>query len=505
MKDTEPIIFTSEKQMADEGCHGGDTVGQPDSMSGVGEPAEPFDELSGKPSGKRGRNKGDNLRELAEMSIGKLLWRYSLPAVVGMLVMQLYNVVDRIFIGQIIGPEAIAGLAITFPVTNIATALGVLIGAGASARVSIFLGRDDYPTARRVLGNSLVLTLVIGVCYIGMFAIFIDQVLELFGANEVTLPYARDFMLFLLPGLMLTNLTYSFNNVMRASGFPVKAMITMFIGAAMNIILDPIFIYVFRWGIKGAAIATDISMAVCMVFVMWHFFREKNGPVVFRRGIYSLDRRIIWGIVGIGAAPFIINVASCAINILINRSLLSYGGVEAIAASGIFVTYTAMVCCIMLGICQGMQPIVGFNYGHRSPGRVVRTFWYAVGAASVVSVAGWCGGMVIPDLIARAFVNNDSLVDFTAHALSRGMLCFWVVGFQIVATTYFQSIGKIGLSIFLSLTRQVIFFIPLLLILPRWFGLEGVWSSFFVSDICATLVTVVMIAVSLPRLRAKMG
>ena len=444
----------------------------------------------------------ENLRELSSMPIGRLLWKYSLPAVVGMLVMQLYNIVDRIFIGQVIGPEAIAGLAITFPVMNIATALGVLVGAGASARVSIHLGQRDYEGAARVLGTSLTLTLGIGVIYIGAFALGMDTVLRWFGANEVTLPYARDFMLYILPGLMLTNLTVSFNNIMRASGYPVKAMVTMFIGAGLNIILAPLFIYVFRWGIKGAAIATDIAMAVCMVFVMAHFFKSAHGPVTFRRGIFGIDWKIIWNIIGIGAAPCIVNVASCLINIVINRSLLQYGGVEAIAASGIFVTYAAMLCCIILGICQGMQPIAGFNYGHGAPERVLSVYRLAVIAGTVVSAIGWAGARFCPEIIARAFVADQALVEFTGHALSTGMMVFFVVGFQIVSTTYFQSIGKVGLSIFLSLTRQVIFFIPLLLWLPGRMGLDGVWSTFCISDLLATVVTALLMLYAIPRLRS---
>lgn len=446
-------------------------------------------------------NDAERLEQLQHKPIGRLLWQYSLPAVVGMLVMQLYNIVDRIFIGQVVGPEAIAGLAITFPVMNIATALGTLVGAGAAARVSLFLGASQEHKAQRILGNALVLTLVIGTIYIGLFAWKMDEVLCLFGANEVTLPYARDFMMYILPGLMLTNLTFSFNNVMRASGFPVKAMVTMFIGAGLNILLAPTFIYVLDAGIKGAAIATDIAMAISMVFVMQHFCRKSNGPVTFRPGIYRLDFPLIWGMVGIGAAPFVVNVGACLINIFINRALLDYGGVAAIAASGIFVTYTSMLCCIILGICQGMQPIVGFNYGCKRYNRVERTFWLAVCAATTVSFVGWLAGLTIPHLIARAFVSDQSLVEFTAKALSTAMLCFWMVGFQIVATTYFQSIGKIGLSIFLSLTRQILFFLPLLYILPHFFGLNGVWSTFYSSDICATVVTIILIAHAFRRLR----
>lgn len=443
----------------------------------------------------------ENLRELSTMPVGRLLWKYSLPAVTGMVVMQLYNIVDRIFIGQVIGPEAIAGLAITFPVMNIATALGVLVGAGASARVSIHLGRRDYDAAAQVLGNSLVLTLVIGALYIGAFALGMDTVLRWFGANDVTLPYARDFMMYILPGLMLTNLTFSFNNIMRASGYPIRAMVTMFIGAGVNILLAPIFIYVFRWGIKGAAIATDIAMAIGMVFVMYHFFRPGNGPVTFRRGIYRLSGKVVWGIIGIGAAPSIVNVATCLINIVINRSLLQYGGVEAIAASGIFVTFSAVMVSIILGICQGMQPIAGYNFGHNRPDRVLGVYKIAVVASTAVSFAGWAAAQLCPHLIARAFVTDAALIEYTSHALRTGMMVFAVVGFQIVSTTYFQSIGQIGLSIFLSLTRQVIFFIPLLLWLPGRMGLDGVWSTYYISDVFATITTALIMAYALPRLR----
>lgn len=440
------------------------------------------------------------LRELAEMPVGRLLWKYSLPTVVGMLVVQLYNIVDRIVIGQVVGAKAIAGLTITFPVMNIATALGVLVGAGASARISLFLGAGDEGSARKVLGNSLTLTLGIGLIYIGVFAVFMSPILRLFGADDDTLPYARDFMMFILPGLMMTNLTFSFNNMMRASGYPIKAMVTMFVGCGLNILLAPLFVWFFGLGIKGAAVATDISMTVSMIFVMEHFLRKSHQPVIFTAGTYRPDMRLIWGIVGIGAAPFIVNVASCAINIFINNSLKVFGGYEAIAAAGIFVTYTAMLCCITVGVCQGMQPIVGFNYGDGRPDRVRRTVWLAIGAGSAVTFLGWLGGMTMPYAIARLFVSDPATIKVAEHALSTAMLCFWMVGSQIVATTYFQSIGKIGVSIFLSLIRQAIFFLPLLMILPRMFGLNGIWYTFPTSDVLSTIVTFSLLLPSLRRL-----
>lgn len=440
------------------------------------------------------------LQELATEPVGRLLLRYSVPAVVGIVVMQLYNIVDRIFIGQVVGTDAIAGLAITFPVANISTALGVLIGAGASARVSIMLGNKDEESALRVTGNALVLTLAIGAVYIGLLYAFLDDLLYLFGATAANLPYARDMMLYVLPGMFLTNIAFSFNNIMRASGFPTRAMVTMFIGAGVNVVLDPIFIYVLDWGIKGAALATDIAMAVSAVFVMWHFISGK-GVVRFKRGIYRLDRRIIMGIVGIGAAPSIVNLAGCLINILINNTLNRYGGSDAIASAGVFVTVTSFVVAFIIGLCQGMQPIVGYNYGAGYYGRLKRAFMLAMGVATAVSVVGWGLGMLIPAEITRAFLTDEAMVASTAGYLMISMSMFWMVGVQIVSTTFFQSIGKVGKSIFLSMTRQVLFLIPALLILPGIYGLEGIWMCFPASDIAAFAVTIVMVVWQLRRLR----
>lgn len=431
------------------------------------------------------------LDELATEPVGRLLWRYSLPAVVGMLVMSLYNVIDRIFIGQGVGAEAITGLAITFPVMNVASALGVLIGAGASARISIMLGANDHRGARLVLGNSLTLIMVIAVTYLTVFAIFLDDILVAFGASEASLPYAHDFMSYLLPGMLMMNLSFSFNNIMRASGYPVRAMVTMFIGAGCNVVLAPIFIFVLGWGIKGAAIATDISMTVSMLFVMGHFMMP-GSTLHFTRGIFRLRRKIVIGIVGIGAAPSLVNFASCFINVIINKSLYHYGGDTAIGAAGIFTTYTSLLCMVIVGICQGMQPIIGYNYGAGQLHRLRRTYWLAVAVATVIVSSGAAFGLSFPSVIARAFTVDAGLIAATDRALSLSMLAFFFVGFQIVSTTFFQSIGQAGKSIFLSLTRQVLFLIPLLLLLPRCLLLDGVWLSFPASDIIATIVTASM-------------
>lgn len=443
----------------------------------------------------------DNLTRLATGNLARLLWDYSLPAVVGMLVMSLYNVVDRIFIGQGVGVEAIAGLAITFPVMNVSSALGVLVGSGASARVSILLGAGDHAGAQRVLGNALTLILVNATAYLSVFAIFLDDILTAFGASAASLPYARDFMMWIMPGMLVMNVSFSFNNVMRSSGYPMKAMITMFIGAGVNLVLAPIFIFVLGMGIKGAAIATDIAMTISGIFVMSHFIRP-GSTLRFTRGIYRLHWRTVIGIAGIGAAPCVVNLAGSVINVIINRALYHHGSDAAVAAVGIFSTYTSLLVMVVVGICQGMQPIIGYNYGARLTHRLKKVFWLAVLWASAVCSGGCAFGLLWPDLIAKAFTVDPTLISVTSKAFSISLLAFWAVGFQVVSTTFFQSIGNASKSIFLSLTRQVIFLIPLLLWLPRIWSLDGVWASFPLSDLCSTAVTAAMVLWQLRRISA---
>ncbi|MCH5326771.1 MAG: MATE family efflux transporter [Duncaniella sp.] len=441
------------------------------------------------------------LNELATADVGRLLWRYSLPAIVGMLVNALYNIVDRIFIGQGVGPEAIAGLAITFPVMNLSAALGVLIGAGGSARISILLGAKNYEGASHTLGNALVVLTCIIIAYLSCFAIFIDDILTAFGASDVTLPYARDFMLYILPGMLMTNFAFTFNNFMRVSGYPVKAMITMFIGAGINVVLAPLFIFKFGWGIKGAAIATDIAMTISAIFVMAHFLNS-DSVLRFRRkmSMYLPSVRVIWPIIATGAAPSLVNAAACFINVNINKSLYAHGGDIAVGAAGIFTSYTSLMTMVVIGLCQGMQPIIGYNYGAGLFHRLKRTYWLTVGAATAIVVTGQIVGLAIPGYIASAFTTDASLIRETVRCLSISMLCFGVVGFQVVSTTLFQSLGRAGASVFLSLSRQVIFLIPLLLYLPGQYGLDGIWASFPLSDLMATVVTSIMVAILLTNI-----
>lgn len=432
------------------------------------------------------------IAELASRPVGRLLWKYSLPAVVGMLVMALYNVVDRVFIGQVVGPEAIAGLALTFPLMNITTAIGVLVGVGASTRISIQLGRGDTPAAEHILGNAATLTIINGSLYILAFALLMEPMLRLFGASDVTLPYAYSYMMWVLPGLLLTNIAFGLNNVLRASGYPKDSMLTMIIGAVVNVALDAVFVLWLDWGMTGAAIATDIAMAVSAWFVVHHLLR-RNKVVTFRRGTYGLRWPIVASIISIGAAPSIINVASCFVNALINRSLLALGGDIAIGAAGVFVTVTSLVVTIVLGITMGLQPIVGYNYGAARYDRLRRVFFQACGAATVVCILGWGAGMCFPALIGRAFTTDPTLIQSTVVCLRHAMWAFPIVGIPIMATTLFQSIGAPGRAMLLSLTRQVIFLIPLMIWLPGRLGIEGVWLSFPLSDLLAVLTTILLL------------
>lgn len=432
------------------------------------------------------------LQDLAHRPVGRLLWEYSLPAVVGMLVMALYNIVDRVFIGQVVGPQAIAGMTITFPLMNITTAVGVLVGVGAATRISIMMGRRDKGAAERILGNAVTLTFINGGAYMLVFFVWLDPILHAFGTGDLTLPYARSYMLWVLPGLLLTNIAFGLNNVLRATGYPTKAMYTMIIGAVVNVILDAILVLGFDMGMAGAAIATDIAMSASAWFVIAHFFKP-NVNLAFRRGTFRLDRRVVGAIMSIGASPFVVNVASCMINVLINRSLAGHGGDMAIGAAGIFVTVTSLAVTIVLGVTMGLQAVIGYNYGAGLYHRLRRAFWLATGVGTIVCTIGALGGLIFPQYLARAFTSDEFLIATTVTCLRHALWAFPVVGFQIISTCLFQSVGMPARAMILSLSRQVLFLIPLMLWLPNVYGVEGVWLSFPLSDILATIVSLVMV------------
>lgn len=431
----------------------------------------------------------DRLKELSSGKIWRLLLKYSLPAVVGTVVMSIYNIIDSIVIGHAIDdPNVVSGIAVTFPVMNLATALGMLIGAGSATRVSIVMGQGNKRMAEIILGNSVQLTVIIGILYVSVFAIFITPILKMFGASEYSLPYAREFMLWILPGLVLMNLTFSYNNVMRATGYPGRAMYTNMIGAGLNVILAPLFLFGFKWGIKGAAIATDLSMLVTAFFVMSHFFK-KESTLHFVRGTFKFNWQVIKAILYIGMAPFLINVAGSAINAIVNNSLVHYGGDNAIASVVVFNRFVTIFVMIVIGICQGMQPILGYNYGSCKYDRLFATLRLAITCGVIVTAAGSLLGAFNPRLIASMFMQDPAQIECAINCLQITTLTFWMVGFQIIGTNFFQSLGMAGKAVFLSLTRQVIFMIPLLFILPPYLGLDGVWACYPICDLVAAIVT----------------
>ena len=443
------------------------------------------------------------LQELGNTVIWRLLLKYSLPAVVGTVVMAIYNIIDSIVIGHAIAdPNVVSGIAVTFPVMNLGTALGMLIGAGAATRVSIVMGQDNRRQAEVILGNSVQLTVIIGIIYISLFAIFITPILQIFGASPNSLPYAKEFMLWILPGMVLMNLTFSYNNIMRATGYPGKAMYTNLIGAGLNALLAPLFLFGFKMGIKGAAIATDISMLVTAFFVMSHFFK-KDTTLHFVRGTFKLDWKVIRSILYIGMAPFLINVAGSAINAIVNNSLLHYGGDDAIASVVVFNRFVTIFVMVVIGICQGMQPILGYNYGSGRHDRLFSTLRLAIICGVCVTSIGSLLGAFNPRLIASMFMQDQAQIDCAINCLRITTISFWMVGFQIVGTNFFQSLGMAGKAVFLSLTRQIIFMIPMLLILPPYFGLDGVWGCYPICDFAASVVTAIMLTVQIHKIRCQ--
>lgn len=421
-------------------------------------------------------------------NVKQLLWQYALPAIIATTATSFYNIIDRIFIGQGVGPLAISGLALTFPIMNLGTALGTLVGAGSSAIISIRMGEKRREEAIQTLGNAFVLNVIIGILFSVLALCFLDPLLYLFGASDATLPYARDFMRVILLGNVITHLFFGLNNIIRASGYPTKAMISLLLTIGINIILAPLFIFVFHWGIKGAATATVISQSAGLVWVVSHFLSRK--PYVhFTRQCFRLSGRIIGSIFSIGVAPFLIHCCACLIAILMNRQLGTYGGDMAIGAFGIINSIISLLIMIMFGFTQGMQPIVGYNWGAKQHDRAIEAFKLTIYYATAVSVIGFIAAECFPGFIARWFTDSQELIDITTKGMRIYVICLSLVGFQVVTTNFFQSIGKAGISIFLSMTRQLLFLTPLLLLFPPLFGLDGVWFATPAADLIAALVT----------------
>ena len=440
--------------------------------------------------------------KLGTEKIGKLIWNYSLPAIVGTVVMSLYNIIDRIFIGQGVGPLAISGLALTFPFMILLMAFGMLIGAGSAARISITLGENNREKAEKILANAFTLTLIVSGTVVILSTIFMSDLLRLFGGTEKTIRYAEDFMRIIIPGGIFSALSFGFNNIMRASGYPRKAMYTMIICAVLNAVLDPIFIFGFHWGIQGAAIATNISYVVGTVWVLSHFMKKKS-TLRFHRKNFKLETDIVKSIISIGLSPFSMQLATSFVIILVNATLIHYGGDLAIGAFGIINSVNTLVIMFIIGLNQGTQPIVGYNFGAKMYGRMFRTLKYAIVIATGLTTFGFLMGTCLPSVMASLFTRDIELQVIATRALRISVTMFPIIGFQIVVTNFFQSIGKAKISIFLSLTRQFIFLVPCLLILPPVFGLTGAWSAMPVSDGLSTIVSAFTIFYFIRRFKLK--
>ena len=430
--------------------------------------------------------------ELGTGNIKKLLIEYSGPAIVAMMASSLYNIIDRVFIGQWGGPLAISGLAITFPLMNLAAAFGAMIGAGGATLVSIKMGQKDFESASKVLGNVLMLNVILGVVFMALGLVFIDQILYVFGASENTLPYARDFMQIILLGNVVTHLYLGLNSVMRSSGYPRKAMYITLLTVLVNLVLAPIFIFYFGWGIRGAATATILAQTVALAFVVWHFFDKRNF-IHFKSGIYRMERRIVSGILSIGMAPFVMHSCSCLVIILINKALLEHGGDFAIGAYGIINGIVMLFVMLVMGLNQGMQPIAGYNFGAQQNARVNEVLKLTIVYATVVMSIAFLIGELIPRQIAMMFTSDENLIRISTNGMRIVVAVFPIVGIQMVVANFFQSIGKASKSVFLSATRQLIFLMPLLFVLPRFFGTNGVWLSMPISDALATVIAIILL------------
>ena len=435
----------------------------------------------------------DNLQatlELGTKPIGRLLWQYALPAIVAMLASSLYNMVDSIFIGQGVGPIAISGLAITFPFMNLTGAFGAAIGVGSSTYLSVKLGQKDYRTAERILGNTLMLNVYVGVALSVVCLLMLDPILRFFGASDATLPYARQYMVIILAGNVVTHTYLGLNAVLRAASKPRQAMNATIFTVVFNTILDPIFIY--PWGlglgISGAAYATILAQVLALCYQA-RLLGDKRQLIHFSRGTYKLQSQIIKNIIAIGVSPFAMNVCSCIIVIFINNQLVSYGGDLAVGAYGISNKILFVFTMFVLGLNQGMQPIAGYNFGAQHFDRLMRVVKLTMLSATAVVTVGWCFAMFLPQLCVRLFTTDATLIGIAANALRITGCMFPIVGYQMVTTNFFQCIGKVKVSIFLSLSRQLIFLLPMLWLLPHFFQLNGVWFSMPTSDLLASVVT----------------
>ena len=442
------------------------------------------------------------LTELSEKPVFSLLLQYAIPAIVAMVASSLYNIVDGIFIGQGVGAGAIMGLAITMPIMNLSAAFGAMVGVGGSTLLSVKLGEKDYNFAAKILGNVITLNCIIGIGLGAVMLLFLDPILRFFGASDYTIPYARDFMVIVLIGNVFTHLFLGLNAMLRSSGKPKKAMKATIMTVIINIALAPLFIFVLHLGIRGAALATILSQ---LIVLLWQFklFSNPNELIHLRRDTYRLERRIVTGSLSIGLSPFLINLCACLVVIIINKQLVSYGGDVAVGAYGIANRMMFFFVMVVIGINQGMQPIAGFNFGAKHYTRLNQVLKYAITIATGIWIVGFIVCVLLATPVASAFTNDEELLKEAAHALRVMNLVVPIIGFQMITIGFFQSIGKADISIFLSLTRQLLFLVPLLLILPNFFGLEGIWYSVPIADGTSAITAAIVLIYHMRKFKMR--
>ncbi|KAA6319870.1 Multidrug export protein MepA [termite gut metagenome] len=429
---------------------------------------------------------------LGTENIGKLLIQYAAPAIIATTAASLYNIIDSIFIGHGVGALAISGLALTFPLMNLAAAFGSLVGMGASILMSIRLGQKDYDTARRVLGNVVVLNIIIGLAFTAFTLPFLDPILYFFGASGETIGYARDFMQVILFGNIITHLYWGLNSLLRSVGHPQKAMAATIVTVIINIILAPLFIYGFGWGIRGAALATVIAQSFSLLWLI-KLFNDKNELLHFSRNIFRLKRKIVYDSLMIGTSPFLMNLAACFVVIFINKGLKMYGNDLTIGAYGIINRLIFVFVMIVMGLNQGMQPIAGYNFGAQLYSRVTRVLKLTIYGATIVMTICFLIGMFIPEIAVSIFTSDEELIRMAAEGLRIVVMMCPIVGFQMVVSNFFQCIGVAWKAILLSLTRQLLFLIPFLLVFPRFLGVTGIWISMPAADFIASIITAIML------------
>ena len=429
--------------------------------------------------------------ELGTEPIGKLLKNYAVPAIIAMTASSLYNIIDSIFIGHGVGPLAIAGLAVTFPLMNLSAAFGSLVGVGATTMISVLLGQKNYEVANKVLGNVVILNVLIGIIFMTVSLIFLDPILYFFGASENTIEYAREYMQIILAGNAVTHLYLGLNSVLRASGNPRMAMYLTILSVIINTAVAPVLIFWLDMGISGAAIATVLAQVVALTIILVYFSR-KDRLLHFSKGIFKIDMRIAKDSLSIGLAPFLMNAAACLVTLFINQQLQKYSGDLAIGAYGIVNRISFLFIMIIMGLNQGMQPIAGYNFGTRNYTRVKAVMWKTVQFATMVSTTGFLIAMLIPELAVSVFTSDEELIGLASKGLRMLTIAYPLVGFQMVASNFFQCLGMVNKAILLSMSRQLLFLIPCIYVLPIFFGNIGVWMSFPIADFAAFAISAVL-------------